>query len=52
MPNRDFHIVEQPYLSDVDGWVLRNRNLRTVSGLDGSSTKWNLLCAVRLPGLS
>ncbi len=39
-------------LSLVDGdeiLVLRNRTLRTVSGLDGSSTKENVLCAVRLP---
>lgn len=32
--------------------VLRNRTLRTVSGLDGSSTKESVLCAVRLPELS
>ncbi len=39
-------------LSLVDGdeiLVLRNRTLRTVSGLDGSSTKESVLCAVRLP---
>lgn len=29
--------------------VLRNRTLRTVSDLDGSSTKESVLCAVRLP---
>ena len=32
--------------------VLRNRILRTVSDLDGSSTKESVLCAVRLPELS
>ncbi len=32
--------------------VLRNRTLRTVSDLDGSSTKESVLCAVRLPELS
>jgi hypothetical protein len=32
--------------------VSRNRTLRTVSGLDGSSTKKSVLCAVRLPELS
>ena len=32
--------------------VLRNRTLRTVSDLDGSSTKESVLCAVRLPDLS
>lgn len=31
--------------------VLRNRILRTVSDLDGSSTKESVLCAVRLPEL-
>ena len=30
-------------------WVLRNRTLRTVSDLDGSSTKKSVMCAVRLP---
>ena len=29
--------------------VLRNRTLRTVSDLDGSSTKESVMCAVRLP---
>ena len=29
--------------------VLRNKTLRTVSDLDGSSTKESVLCAVRLP---
>src|SRR5665648_800725 len=32
--------------------VLRNKALRTVSDLDGSSTKESVLCAVRLPELS
>ena len=32
--------------------VLRNSTLRTVSDLDGSSTKESVLCAVRLPELS
>ena len=32
--------------------VLRNRTLRTVSDLDGSSTKESVLCAVRSPGSS
>ncbi len=32
--------------------VSRNRTLRTVSGLDGSSTKESVLCAVRVPELS
>ncbi len=29
--------------------VLRNKTLRTVSDLDGSSTKESVLCAVRSP---
>ena len=40
----------KPSLVDGDEiLVLRNRTLRTVSDLDGSSTKENVLCAVRLP---
>jgi hypothetical protein len=30
-------------------WVLRNKNLRTSSGPEGSSDKWNLLCAADKP---
>lgn len=44
--------AEQPFISDVDVWVLRNGNLRIVSGQEWSSTKRNLPCAVRKPGLS
>lgn len=39
-------------IDDDEILVLRNRTLRTVSGLDGSSTKESVLCAVRLPELS
>lgn len=43
---------KQPGVSDADVWVSRNGNLRTVSGQECSSTKWNLSCAVRMPGPS
>jgi len=33
-------------------WVLRNKNLRTSSGPEGSSDKWNLLCAADQPSPS
>lgn len=49
---RGYSIAELPFVSGDDVWVLRNRNLRTVSGQECSSTKWNLLCAARLPELS
>lgn len=45
-------IVRQPLVSGVDVRVLRNRNLRTVSGQEWSSTKQELLCAARAPGPS
>lgn len=44
--------MKQFLVADDDILVLRNRTLRTVSGLDGSSTKESVLCAVRLPELS
>ena len=44
--------VKQSLVGGYDIRVLRNRTLRTVSDLDGSSTKENVLCAVRLPELS
>ena len=45
-------LVELPFVSGVDVLVLRNGNFRTVSGQEWSSTKRDLSCAVRLPGLS
>ncbi len=36
---RGFCFVRLPSISGVDVWVLRNRNLRTVSGWEHSSTK-------------
>jgi len=45
-------IAGLPLISGDDVWVLRNRTSWTVSGQECSSTKWNLLCAVRSPGLS
>jgi len=39
-------------VSDVDVLVLRDGNLWTVSGWEQSSTKQDLPCAVRVPGLS
>ena len=50
--SRGYLFVEPPFISGVDAWVLRNRNLRTVSGWEHSSTKKDLLCAARSPGLS
>ena len=44
--------MKQSLVGGDDILVLRNRTLRTVSDLDGSSTKESVLCAVRLPGLS
>ena len=44
--------VGLPFVSGVEVWVLRDGNPRTVSGRERSSTKWNLLGAVRSPGLS
>ena len=52
MPIWGLYPVELPSISGVDVWVLRNRNLWTVSGQECSSTKQKLLCAVRLPGRS
>ena len=52
MPIRGLYPVELPSISGVDVWVLRNRNLWTVSGQECSSTKQKLLCAVRVPGPS
>lgn len=45
-------LVELPFVSGVEALVLRNGNFRTVSGQEWSSTKRDLSCAVRLPGLS
>ena len=45
-------LVEPPFASGVEAWVLCNRNLRIVSGQEWSSTKKNLLCDVRVPELS
>ena len=42
-----FVVGKLPLMMGVDVLVLRNRNLRTVSGRERSSTKQNLLCAVR-----
>jgi DNA polymerase III subunit gamma/tau len=36
----------------VIGWVLRNKTLRTLSGPEGSSNKWKLLCAADKPVLT
>jgi hypothetical protein len=44
--------VSPAALSGVEDWVLRNRNLQTPSGPEGSSGKHELLCAVGLPGRS
>lgn len=41
--------VKLSLISNDEILVLRNRTLRTVSDLDGSSTKESVLCAVRLP---
>jgi hypothetical protein len=42
----------QTYEDSADEWVLRNEYFRTVSGLDGSSTKGDHSCAVGVPTLS
>ena len=34
-----------PFARSVDGWVLRNKHPRTMSGPEGSSIKWSRLCA-------
>ena len=47
MPRRGRKFVKLPPVSDVDAWVLRDGNLRTVSGRERSSTKQNLSGAVR-----
>ena len=52
MPIWGLYFAELPLESGVEVWVLRNRNLWTVSGQECSSTKQKLLCAVRLPGRS
>ncbi len=49
---RGSYRVGQPSVSGVDVWVPRNRNLRTVSGQEWSSTKQDLLCAAGAPGPS
>ena len=41
-------IVKLPLISGVDVWVLRDGNLRTVSGQECSSTKQDLPGAVRV----
>ena len=38
-PAAGFWAVKLPFASGVEVWVLRNRNLRTVSGWEQSSTK-------------
>ena len=42
-------LVKLSLVGSDEIWVLRNRTLRTVSDLDGSSTKESVLCAVRSP---
>ena len=44
--------VSPAVLSGVEDWVLRNHNLQTPSGPEGSSGKQELWCAVGLPGRS
>ena len=44
--------VSPAILSSVDDWVLRNGNLRTPPGPEGSNGKQELSCAVELPGRS
>ena len=44
--------VEQSLVDNDEVWVLRNGTLRTGSGLDGSSPKESVPCAVRWPGAS
>ena len=45
-------IVRLPLISGVDVWVLRDEDLRTVSGQECSSTKQGSLGAVRVLGPS
>ena len=52
MSCRGLLYAELPRISDIDVRVLRNGNLRIVSGQEWSSTKQNLLCAARVPGPS
>jgi hypothetical protein len=47
-----FSVWGQVWVIDVEDWVLRNENFRTVSGPDGSSTKEDLSCAAGVPDLS
>ncbi len=44
--------VSPAILSGVDDWVLRNGNLQTPPGPEGSNGKQELSCAVELPGRS
>jgi hypothetical protein len=44
--------VSPAILSGVDDWVLRNENLRTPPGPEGSNGKQDLSCAVELPDRS
>ena len=45
-----WELIQLPFVSGIEVWVLRNRNLRTGSGQECSSHKKNLLCAARVPG--
>jgi len=44
--------VKQPWASGVDVRVPRNGNSWTLSGPEGSSSKWDLSCAAGEPGPS